>query len=69
MPVPTLRRSVKFTPAVIVGLLVVAWVVSLFAFVSLNLRLPQRWVISVGVAEGNICWLLIGVPETLAVLS
>jgi hypothetical protein len=28
MPVPTLRRILKYTPVVVLGLLVVAWVVS-----------------------------------------
>jgi len=39
---PTLRRILKYTPVWVLGLLVVAWVVSLFVTVAINIRLTDQ---------------------------
>jgi hypothetical protein len=53
---PVLRRILKYTPAVVLGLLVVAWVVSRFGMFGWSLRptYNQDVIRFYGVAEGSL---------------
>jgi len=55
---PLLRRILKYTPAVVFGLLVVAWVVSWFGLAAVRVRMSQCDIV-VGSGYGAVGWVFI----------
>jgi hypothetical protein len=55
---PTLRRILKYMPAVVLGLLVVAWVVSWFAYTGRWTRFENRHLeVEVSISDGSFVFL------------
>jgi hypothetical protein len=52
---PTLRRILKYTPVVMMGLLMVLWVVSLTAPVGLRIRYPNVGTFRCVASHANVC--------------
>jgi hypothetical protein len=50
---PILRRILKFTPAVVLGLLVMAWVASVFTNFGMSSNLPRSGTLSAGAAHST----------------
>jgi hypothetical protein len=54
-PMPTLRRILKYMPAAVMGLLVVAWVVSVASSYALSFSVPfSEWQYAAGGHEGAL---------------
>jgi hypothetical protein len=53
IPMPTLRRILKYTPAIVMGLLAMTWVVSWFALRGFCFRLGDLY-IALGNGKGCV---------------
>jgi hypothetical protein len=66
---PTLRFILKYTPAVVMGLLVVAWVVSVFTNFGMSFNLPRSGTMTAGAAHSTFHLILISSSIRMSLFS